>query len=69
MSEAAEKKIADLERELIGTQEMLGFVLDAIGEPVYVTKAAITEGLGATAQIRVDDDLENNRFVFQLVKE
>lgn len=66
MSEAAEKKIADLERELAGTQEMLAFVLKAIGQPVVVDKALLKRGLGDNTQIQVDDDIAADRFIFSL---
>ncbi len=65
-SDAADKRIAELERELRGTQEMLAFVLKAVGEPVIVTRESITAGLGA-AQISVEDDIERDCFVFKLV--
>lgn len=61
-----DERIAQLERELIGTQEMLAFVLKAIGEPVVVPKEFIKEGLGENAQIQVDDDLQKDAFVFSL---
>jgi hypothetical protein len=60
--------IASLERELIGTQEMLAFVLKAVGEPVFVSKQSITRGLGDHAQIQVDDDIERDGFVFTLTE-
>ena len=62
-------QFAAIERELIGTQEMLAHVLKAVGEPVVVTKEAIAEGLGNTTQIQVDDDLKLDAFVFSLVEE
>lgn len=67
-NDAAEQKIAELERELIGTQEMLAFVLSAIGDPVEVTKESINQGLPAGSVIAVDDDLEREVFVFSLTK-
>lgn len=57
-----------LQRELIGTQEMLALVLKAVGEPVVVTKAIMTEGLPPGTQIQIDDDIIGNRFVFSLTE-
>lgn len=64
-----EQERDDLRKELIGTQEMLAFVLQSVGEPVTVTKEQIAAGLGSSAQIQVDDDLEGECFVFSLIGE
>ena len=66
MSEAAEKRIAELERELRGTQEMLALVLNEVAEPVTVPKETMRKGLPDGTQIRIDDHLEENAFVFSL---
>lgn len=75
MSNAAEKKIAELEaalddvtKELIGTQEMLAFVLKAVGEDVVVPKSLVKEGLPGNTQIKVDDNAKQNAFIFGLVE-
>lgn len=68
MSDAADERIAQLERELIGTQEMLAFVLSQAGE-VVVPKEAVARGLGPSVQIRVDDDAQREAFVFYLTEE
>ncbi len=57
-----------LRRELIGVQEMLAFVLQEVGEPVVVTKETLQKGIPAGTQIAVDDDVQNEAFVFHLVE-
>lgn len=66
MSEAAEKRIAELERELRGVQEMLALVLNEVAEPVVVAKSTMREGLPNGAQIKIDDHIEEDAFVFSL---
>ncbi len=66
--EKAERKIASLERELRGVQEMLAFVLAEVGEPVVVTKEAMHTGLPEGAEIMVNDDQKGDCFVFSLVQ-
>lgn len=66
MSEASDKRIAELERELRGVQEMLALVLNEVAEPVVVTKKQMREGLPDGAQIRIDDHVEEEAFVFSL---
>ena len=56
-----------LRRELIGVQEMLAFVLAQVGEPVVVTKETLQRGLPEKAQIAIDDNVEEEAFVFSLV--
>jgi hypothetical protein len=55
-----------LRRELIGTQEMLAFVLQKVG-PVVVDKETIKQGLPKDAAISIDDQLTEGAFVFSLV--
>lgn len=57
-----------LRRELIGVQEMLAFVLLEIGEPVIVSKKMLADGLPEGVQIAVDDNAEEEAFVFSLVE-
>lgn len=57
-----------LRRELVGTQEMLAFVLKAVGEPVVVPKEEVASGLGDNVQIAVDDNMAENAFVFSLIE-
>jgi hypothetical protein len=57
-----------LKRELIGTQEMLAFVLQEVGTPVVVTKESVDRGLPENTQIAVDDNAELEAFVFSLVQ-
>ena len=74
MSESAEQRIAELEetverlnRELIGIQEMLAFVLNEIGEDVFVSHESLSKGLPDGTQIKVEDDRLKNGFIFGLV--
>lgn len=64
-----EEKIAQLERELVGVQEMLAFVLKTVGEEVVVPKEALSRGLGQNVQIKVDDDAQRDAFVFSLTED
>lgn len=43
MSDAAEQKIADLEKQLMGTQEILAAVLYVTGEPIDVPFVELDE--------------------------
>lgn len=61
----ADEHIAGLERELTATQEMLAFVLKAVGEPVTVTKEMVKDGL-KNKEIRIDEDLTDEAFIFSL---
>lgn len=54
----------ELIRELLGTQQMLGQVLLAVGEPVFVTKESLERQLPKNARISIDDNLEAESFVF-----
>lgn len=54
----------ELIRELLGTQQMLGQVLLAVGEPVYVTKESLERQLPKNARISIDDNMEAEAFVF-----
>lgn len=64
---AADEYIAELERELAGTQEMLAFVLKSVGKPVVVTKEALAQGLDGVV-INVDDDVKAEAFTFSLIE-
>lgn len=66
MDEIVEKYQA-LEREYLGLQEMLAFVLNAVGEKVMVAKATVQQGLPDGTQIQIDDDLAGDQFVFYLI--
>ncbi len=68
MSDAADKRIAELERELRGTQEMLAFILKEVGKPVVLKKATVNAGLPDNAQIQVDDNQVLDAFVFSIVE-
>lgn len=62
----SEETVEDLQRELQGTQQMLGHVLQAVGHPVFVAKNVLQEGIPDGAQIRIEDDIQGNRFIFSL---
>lgn len=66
-SDTADKRIADLERELRGVQEMLAFVLYEVDRPVVITKELLSRGLPNGAEICIDEDIKRNLFVFSLV--
>jgi hypothetical protein len=63
-AEALEEERDMLRRELRGTQEMLGQVLLAIGEPVSVSKESLKNGVGEGMSILIDD--HDDFFVFSL---
>ena len=67
MSDAADKRIAELERELAGVQQMLYHVLDTVGEEVLVTKEALHRGITGDKMINVVDDAAREAFVFSIV--
>ena len=66
MSEAQDKKIDELERELIGVQQMLYHVLDTIGEPVVVTHDSLKEGITGDKMIDISQGDDQN-WTFKLV--
>jgi hypothetical protein len=59
-------KVAALERELLGMQEMLFFVLQAVGHPVEVTKETMVATDRKDQMINIDDDLARDVFVFSI---
>ena len=63
-----EEERDSLRRELLGVQEMLAFVLQEVGEPVVVPKKTLEKGLADNIQIRVDDDIPGDAFVFSLAE-
>lgn len=65
--EALETERDNLRRELIGVQEMLALVLYSLGEPMVLTKEFIQNGLPEGAEIRIDENLQEECFVFSLV--
>ncbi len=65
--ERLETERDSLRRDLAGTTEMLAFVLQEVGEPVYVSKATLDKGLDPnTHQIAIDDT--GDGFSFALVE-
>lgn len=61
-----DEELESLRKELRGTQEMLAMVLKSVGEPVVVTKSLLADGLPDGTQIRVDESLADESFVFSL---
>lgn len=47
-------------------EEILGFVLLAIGEPVIVPKSLLANGIPKGAEIRIDEHVEDETFVFSV---
>jgi hypothetical protein len=67
MSEAQDKKIAELETELAWREQMLYHVLATVGEPVVVTKESLGRGAQGDTMISIEDDEQQDAFVFSLV--
>jgi hypothetical protein len=61
-----DERIKELEREKRGLEEMLFFVLESVGEPVYVTKEQMTRGAGPDKMISIEDDVVGYRFIFSV---
>lgn len=66
MSETAEKRIEELERELRGTQEMLFLVLEAVVEPVYVDARRVKDGIQGDKMIDITLDEKAGEWVFSV---
>lgn len=62
------KTVAELERELIGMQEMLFFVLQSVGKPVEVTKETMVATDRKDQMINIDDDIKRDVFVFSITE-
>jgi hypothetical protein len=67
MSEAQDKKIAELESEVAAAQQMLYHVLSTVGEPVVVTKESLSHGIAGDTMISIEDNQEMDAFVFSIV--
>ena len=73
MSEAAERRIAELEeqlaatrRELLGIQEMIYFILDEVGEPVVVGKEVLRLGAQKDRMVNIVENEDMGAFVFSV---
>ena len=64
--QALEEERDALRRELDGTQQMLAQVLKAVGEPVVVTKESLAAGPPPGTQIKIDDRIDLDAFVFSV---
>ena len=65
--EALEEERDFLRRENRAVQEMLAQVLKSVGDKVVVTKESMVTFKDGT-QIVIDEDLENEAFVFYVVE-
>lgn len=65
-AQQTEEAIAEARRSQIAAEEILGFVLLAIGEPVVVPKALLTNGIPKGATIKIDEHVEDDSFVFSV---
>jgi hypothetical protein len=61
-------KVEELEREKRGLQEMLFFVLQAVGEPVAVNKEDLHRGAQTDKMINIQDNMQTEQFVFSIVE-
>lgn len=55
-----------LRREVTGLQEMLGHILLSVGDEIVISKSQMKEGFENNVNIVIDDDVENDVFVFRL---
>lgn len=53
-------------KDIIGTQEMLGHVLEAAGGKVVITQEQLTRGHITGRQISIVEDVQSNSFIFSL---
>lgn len=65
MSEVADKRISELEREKRGLEEMLFLVLDEVGVPVEIPEDVISGGIKGDKMI--DIQLIDGVWVFKVV--
>lgn len=56
MTLALEQENEELKNQLWGTQQMLGYVLKEIGEPVKVLKTALDTQLPAGSKVALHED-------------
>lgn len=66
MSEAAEQRIADLEELNAGLERMMYFVLDAVGEPVFIPNEKIEAGIQQDKTIDIMPDQQRDGWVFSV---
>lgn len=65
MSEKLEEAYEQMKREARAAEEMLFFVLDTVGEPIFVSDELMHRPLGER-YINVDRDEERSGFVFSV---
>ena len=66
MDEAADYKIAELERELLGVQEMLYLVLDEVNEPVAISARRLKEEVSGDRMIDISMTEDEKFWVFSI---
>lgn len=66
MNESLERAYEEVKAGKQAAEEMLAFVLKAVGEPVMVTKESIVEGFPPGTTIAINDDLQRDAFVLSL---
>lgn len=66
MSVEIDERVQEAQRSQRAAEEILGFVLLAIGEPVVVPKSLLTNGIPAGATIKIDEHVEDESFVFSV---
>jgi hypothetical protein len=66
MSDAADQRIAELEREVMAVQEMLAAVLTVIDRPVVVEKTVLAN-MDRSKVINIEIDPDQDTIIFQLV--
>ena len=57
-------ELEDAQRAQRAAEEMLGFVLLAVGEPVVVPKELLDNGIPTGATISINELVDENAFVF-----
>lgn len=66
MAVARSHQWRDDSRDLLGTQEMLGHVLEAAGGKVVITQEQLTRGHVQGRQISIVENVQDNSFTFSL---
>lgn len=65
MTLALEQELEETKKQLWGTQQMLGYVLLTVGEPVRVAKADLERQLPEGSRVALHEDGEDH-FMFSI---